>query len=57
MTAKLFLLQRISAAVLALAVAVHLATIVHAVRGAVGGRGGESMVVACIGAAKSADPR
>ena len=33
MTAKLFLLQRISAAVLALAVAVHLATIVHAVRG------------------------
>ena len=33
MTAKLFLLQRASAAVLALAVAVHLATIVYAVRG------------------------
>ena len=33
MTAKLFLLQRVSAAVLALAVAVHLATIVYAVRG------------------------
>ena len=33
MTAKLFLLQRGSAAVLALAVAVHLATIVYAVRG------------------------
>ena len=33
MTAALFLLQRASAAVLALAVAVHLATIVYAVRG------------------------
>jgi fumarate reductase subunit C len=33
MTAVLFLLQRASAAVLALAVAVHLATIVYAVRG------------------------
>jgi fumarate reductase subunit C len=33
MTATLFLLQRASAAVLALAVAVHLATIVYAVRG------------------------
>jgi fumarate reductase subunit C len=33
MTATLFLLQRTSAAVLALAVAVHLATIVYAVRG------------------------
>ena len=33
MTAILFLLQRASAAVLALAVAVHLTTIVYAVRG------------------------
>jgi fumarate reductase subunit C len=33
MTARLFLLQRASAAVLALAVMVHLATIVYAVRG------------------------
>lgn len=33
MTAALFLLQRVSAAVLALAVAVHLATIIYAVRG------------------------
>lgn len=33
MTAALFLLQRASAAVLALVVAVHLATIVYAVRG------------------------
>ena len=33
MTAMLFLLQRASAGVLALAVAVHLATIVYAVRG------------------------
>ena len=33
MTAALFLLQRASAAVLALAVAVHLATIIYAVRG------------------------
>jgi fumarate reductase subunit C len=33
MTPVLFLLQRLSAAVLALAVAVHLATILYAVRG------------------------
>src|SRR5262245_61002288 len=33
MTSVLFLLQRASAAVLALAVAVHLATIIYAVRG------------------------
>src|SRR5262245_61727681 len=33
MTAVLFLLQRASAAVLALAVVVHLATIIYAVRG------------------------
>ena len=33
MTSTLFLLQRASAAVLAVAVAVHLATIVYAVRG------------------------
>jgi fumarate reductase subunit C len=33
MTVTLFVLQRVSAAVLALAVAVHLATIVYAVRG------------------------
>jgi len=33
MTAVLFLLQRASAAVLAFAVAVHLATIIYAVRG------------------------
>lgn len=35
MTAALFLLQRASAAFLALAVAVHLATIVYAVRGGI----------------------
>ena len=35
MTATLFLLQRASAVVLALAVTVHLATIVYAVRGGV----------------------
>jgi fumarate reductase subunit C len=34
MTAALFLLQRASAAVLGVAVAVHLATIIYAVRGA-----------------------
>jgi succinate dehydrogenase subunit C len=33
MTAVLFLVQRLSAAVLALAVAVHLATILYAIRG------------------------
>ncbi len=33
MTAVLFLIQRLSAAVLALAVAVHLATILYAIRG------------------------
>jgi succinate dehydrogenase subunit C len=33
MTTALFLLQRASAAVLALAVAVHLATVIYAVRG------------------------
>ena len=33
MTAVLFLLQRVSAAFLAIAVAVHLATIIYAVRG------------------------
>ena len=33
MTARLFLLQRVSAAFLAFAVAVHLATILYAIRG------------------------
>jgi len=33
MTAMLFLIQRLSAAVLAIAVAVHLATILYAIRG------------------------